>query len=94
MSSKQPNYSKIILGELIGTFVLVFIGIGSVAVAVLYQCLNLYQIAAIWTAAVTLGIYSSKTWSGAKAPNSSEMPAGPLITGPVPKLWAGDMRAP
>ena len=64
MISSKPNYSKIFLGELIGTFVLIFIGIGSVAIAVLYQCLNLYQIASIWTLAVTLGIYASKNWSG------------------------------
>jgi glycerol uptake facilitator protein len=53
------------LGEIIGTFVLVFIGIGSVAVAVLYDALNLYQIAGIWTIAVVLGIYSSKNLSDA-----------------------------
>ena len=53
------------LGEIIGTFVLVFIGIGSVAVAVLFDALNLYQIAAIWTVAVTLGIYASKKLSDA-----------------------------
>lgn len=53
------------LGEIIGTFVLVFIGIGSVTVAVLYDALNLYQIAGIWCIAVILGIYSSKNLSDA-----------------------------
>jgi len=56
---------SIIFGEIIGTFVLVAIGIGSVAIAVLYDALNLYQIATIWTLAVILGIYSSKRWSDA-----------------------------
>lgn len=56
---------NIIVGELIGTFVLVFIGTSSVAVAVLYDVLNLYQIATIWVAAVTLGIYASKKLSNA-----------------------------
>ena len=56
---------RIILGETIGTFVLVFFGISSVAVAVLYDALNLYQIATIWCFAVIGGIYSSKKWSDA-----------------------------
>ena len=56
---------RIILGEIIGTFVLVFFGIGSVAVAVLYGVLNLYQIATIWCLAVIGGIYASKKWSDA-----------------------------
>jgi len=56
---------KIILGEFIGTFILVFFGIGSVAIAVLHQSLNLYQIASIWCFAVIGGIYTSKKWSDA-----------------------------
>jgi len=61
----NTSISRMILGELIGTFVLVFIGTGSVAVAVLFNALNLYQIAAIWCVAVILGIYSSKSLSDA-----------------------------
>jgi glycerol uptake facilitator protein len=53
------------IGEIIGTFVMVFIGIGSVAITVLYDALNLYQIAGIWSIAVILGIYSSKNLSNA-----------------------------
>jgi glycerol uptake facilitator protein len=65
MSKLKHNSFKLLFGELIGTFVLVFIGIGSVAFAVLYDALNLYQIATIWTIAVTLGIYASKSLSRA-----------------------------
>ncbi len=54
-----------IIGEIIGTFILVFIGTSSVAVAVLFGNLNLYQIAAIWSLAVILGIYASKNLSNA-----------------------------
>jgi len=61
----NTTISRMILGELIGTFVLVFIGTGSVAVAVLFDALNLYQIAAIWCLAVVSGIYSSKKLSDA-----------------------------
>lgn len=56
---------KIILGELIGTFVLVFFGIGSVAVTVLFDAFNLFQIATVWSLAVIGGIYASKKWSDA-----------------------------
>jgi len=56
---------KIIIGELIGTFVLVFFGIGSVAMTVLYDAFNLFQIATIWCLAVIGGIYASKKWSDA-----------------------------
>ncbi|MCG8575613.1 MAG: aquaporin family protein [Flavobacteriales bacterium] len=51
------------LGEVIGTFVLVAIGTSSVAVAVLYNALNLYAVAAIWAIGVSLGIYASQKWS-------------------------------
>ena len=56
---------RIVLGEIIGTFILVLIGTGSVAVAVLFQSLNLYQIAGVWAVAVTFGIYASKNLSNA-----------------------------
>lgn len=56
---------KIIFGELIGTFILVFFGIGSVAMTVLFDAFNLFQIATIWCFAVIGGIYASKKWSDA-----------------------------
>lgn len=56
---------RIIFGELIGTFILVFFGIGSVAMTVLYDAFNLFQIATVWCLAVIGGIYASKRWSDA-----------------------------
>lgn len=56
---------KALLGEFIGTFILVFIGCGSVAIAVLYNSLNLYQIATIWGIGVSLAIYSTRAYSPA-----------------------------
>ena len=56
----------IFIGEIIGTFILVFIGCGSVALAVVYEFLNsLFEVALFWTAAVILGIYCSSKLSGA-----------------------------
>lgn len=49
------------LGEFIGTSILVLFGCGSVAVTVLFSSHSgLLQIAAIWGAAVTLAIYSTR----------------------------------
>lgn len=48
-------------GEAIGTFILVFFGCGSVAVTVLFAAhAGLFQVAAIWGAAVALAIYATR----------------------------------
>jgi len=60
---KQKN---IFIGEFIGTFILVFIGCGSIALAIVYEYLSsLYEVAAFWTIGVTLGIYASAKLSNA-----------------------------
>ena len=54
------------LGEVLGTFILVFFGIGSVAVAVATSIdLSLWQIASIWGLAVMVAIYVTGPMSGA-----------------------------
>ena len=53
------------IGELIGTFVLVFIGCGSVGWTLFISPLDLWQIALIWGAAVALAIYSAMAFSHA-----------------------------
>lgn len=52
---------KEVIGEFLGTLILVLIGCGSVAVAVLYNCLTLWQVASIWGIGVAIAIYSSST---------------------------------
>jgi glycerol uptake facilitator protein len=48
-------------GELIGTFIVVFFGCGSVAVTVLFSShVGLFQVAAIWGLGVTLAIYVTR----------------------------------
>ena len=60
------KHSHIFLGELIGTFILVFLGCGSIALAIVYDYLSsLYEVAAFWTIGVTLGIYASAKLSNA-----------------------------
>lgn len=56
---------RALAGELIGTFILVFVGCGAVALAVLLDTLNLFGVALIFGCGVTLGIYASKKWSPA-----------------------------
>ena len=52
------------LGELLGTFILVFFGCGAVAVSVLFSAFSgLFQVAVIWGIGVTLAIYASRTIS-------------------------------
>ena len=53
------------LGELIGTFVLVFIGCGSVGYSLFISPLDLWQIALIWGVGVTLAIWSALPFSHA-----------------------------
>ena len=48
-------------GELIGTFLLVFFGCGSVAVTVLFSAhTGLFQVAAIWGLGATMAIYATR----------------------------------
>ncbi|MEJ2684760.1 MAG: aquaporin [Candidatus Sulfobium sp.] len=48
-------------GELVGTFILVFLGCGAVAVSVLFSShFGLFQVAAIWGIGVTLAIYATR----------------------------------
>src|SRR3954451_21155497 len=55
-----------LLGEALGTFLLVLFGTGSVACAVLTGALQgLWQVAVVWGFGVTLAIYCSAALSGA-----------------------------
>jgi len=55
---------KEFIGEFIGTFIIVFLGCGSVAVSTLFGShQGLFQVAAVWGIAVTLAIYVSRALS-------------------------------
>jgi glycerol uptake facilitator protein len=48
-------------GELVGTFILVFFGCGSVAASVIFSSNNgLFQVAAVWGGGVALAIYATR----------------------------------
>jgi glycerol uptake facilitator protein len=55
-----------VAGEFLGTFVLVFFGVGVVNAAVVTGAqVGLWQVAVVWAIGVSLGIYSSAALSGA-----------------------------
>lgn len=57
----MQSYYKMFVGEFIGTFILVLIGCGSVAVSVLFNVFqDLLSIALIWGIGVTLAIYATR----------------------------------
>jgi glycerol uptake facilitator protein len=61
-----PRLSDALLGEFLGTFILVLFGCGSVAVAVLFGGhQSLFQVAIVWGIGVSLAIYITRHLSGA-----------------------------
>ncbi len=64
--SKGNTLTGACLAECIGTFFLVFFGVGSVFVAVLTGALQgLFQVAVVWGLVIALGIYATSMVSGA-----------------------------
>jgi glycerol uptake facilitator protein len=62
----MPTLKAALVGELLGTFLLVLFGTGSVACAVLTGALQgLWQVAVVWGFGVTIAIYCSAALSGA-----------------------------
>lgn len=52
------------VGEIIGTFLMCFLGIGSVATATLYQAhTGPFQVGVVWGVAIALGIYTTRNLS-------------------------------
>jgi glycerol uptake facilitator protein len=55
------KYTRELIGELFGTFLLVLIGCSSVAVSVLFSAhVGLFQVAMVWGLGVTLSIYATR----------------------------------
>jgi glycerol uptake facilitator protein len=61
-----PPLTRALIGEVLGTFLLVLFGTGSVAAAVLTGAqVGLWQVAVVWGFGVTLAIYTTAEMSGA-----------------------------
>src|SRR5687768_1603377 len=69
MNTLMPDYiplRRALVGELIGTYLLILFGTGVVASAVLTGAqVGLWQVAVVWGLAVTIAIYVSAALSGA-----------------------------
>jgi glycerol uptake facilitator protein len=81
------------VGELTGTFILVFFGCGSVAVTVLFSSLvGLFQIAIVWGLGVTLAIYATRHLSCAHinpAVSLAMVMAKRMSAKRLPAYWGG-----
>ncbi len=79
------------VGELIGTFLLVFFGCGSVAVTVLFGAhVGLLQVAIIWGLGVTMAIYTTRHLSCAHfnpAVSLAMVMGGRMSTGKLMVYW-------
>ncbi|UCD16156.1 MAG: aquaporin family protein [Candidatus Omnitrophota bacterium] len=80
-------------GELLGTFILVFFGCGSVAVTILFSSLmGLFQVAIVWGVGVTLAIYATRHLSCAHinpAVSLAMVIAGRMPLKKLGTYWAG-----
>lgn len=87
----NTDYSRGFVGELIGTFLLVFLGCGTVAVSVLFSAhVGLYQVAAVWGGGVTLAIYITRYLSCAHlnpAVSLAMVIAGRMHPKKLPVYW-------
>jgi glycerol uptake facilitator protein len=62
----SPTLGVQCLGETVGTFILVFVGVGSVHSAVITGAMSgIWQVAVVWGIGVSLAIYVSSAMSGA-----------------------------
>jgi glycerol uptake facilitator protein len=62
----QPPLSRALAGEVLGAYLLVLFGTGSVAAAVLTSAqMGLWQVAVMWGFGMTIAIYASAALSGA-----------------------------
>lgn len=63
---EKPNYFSHIMGEIIGTFLMCFLGIGAVATATLFEAhTGSFQVGMIWGLAIMIGIYAARNLSAA-----------------------------
>ena len=65
-ASSNPTMMTAAAGELFGTFILVFFGVGAVQAAVAAGAqTGLWQVAVVWAIGVSLAIYATAAYSGA-----------------------------
>jgi glycerol uptake facilitator protein len=89
------KYQRELIGEMMGTFVLVLFGTGAVAVTTLFQAhQGLFQIAIVWGIGVSLAIYATRHLSCAHlnpAVTLAMAVSGRMTKGKVPAYLTGQI---
>ncbi len=91
----EREYVQSFVGELFGTFLLVFFGCSTVAVTVLFAAhVGLFQVAMVWGIGVALAIYSTRHLSCAHlnpAVSLAMVLAGRMVFRKLPYYWAAQV---
>ena len=83
----EPRLMTAAAGELAGTFILVFFGVGAVHAAVATGAqAGLWQVAVVWAIAVSLAIYSTAAYSGAHINPAITLVAAVYDRMPIPRV--------
>src|SRR4051812_22353631 len=84
----MQKLSSALVGEILGTFLMVLFGTGSVACAVLTGALQgLWQVAVVWGFGVTIAIYCSAALSGAHLNPAVSLTFALLRPRSFPRTW-------
>lgn len=93
--TQDPPLLTAAAGEVVGTFILVFFGVGAVQAAVATGAqAGLWQVAVIWAIGVSLAIYTTAAYSGAHINPAITLVAGVYDRMPVGRVvmyWAAQM---
>lgn len=91
----EPSLVSAAAGETVGTFILVFFGVGSVQAAVATGAqAGLWQVAVVWAIGVSLAIYATAAYSGAHINPAITLVAGVFDGMPVHRVllyWAAQV---
>ncbi len=83
----EPGLISAAAGEVVGTFILVFFGVGSVQAAVATGAqAGLWQVAVVWAIGVSLAIYCTAAYSGAHINPAITLVAAVYDRMPIPRV--------
>ncbi len=86
-ATAEPGLLSAAAGETVGTFILVFFGVGSVQAAVATGAqAGLWQVAVVWAIGVSLAIYSVAAYSGAHINPAITLVAAVYDRMPIPRV--------
>ena len=84
----DPSLVSAAAGEMVGTFILVFFGVGAVQAAVATGAqAGLWQVAVVWAIGVSLAIYATAAYSGAHINPAITLVAGVYDRMPITRVF-------